>query len=85
MLGHMKTAKPPKNPATETIAAFARAGVSMRAIAKHLGVQPSTVKRWPNCDEGAGNIPSRYHRDLLKLAAEKGALVTSDTLITGIW
>jgi transposase len=74
-----------KNPATVVLSRFAEAGVSARSIAKALGVHPSTVGRWPERNRGAGDIPSLYHRGLLKLAAERGALVTADTLVTGDW
>jgi hypothetical protein len=77
------TTKPAKTPAVETIAAFARAGLSIRAIARRLQVHPSTVLRWQQSDNGAGNVPSRYHRRLLALAAETGAAVTERTLING--
>jgi transposase len=79
----MTTKPAPKTPAVETIAAFARAGLSIRGIARRLKVHPSTVLRWQQSDNGAGNVPSRYHRRLLALAAETGAEVTERTLING--
>lgn len=73
----------PKKPAVETIAAFARAGLSIRALARRLDVQPSTVLRWQQSGAGAGYVPPRYHQALLALAAETGADVTERTLING--
>lgn len=78
------TKKPtPTSPAVETIAAFARAGLSIRALARRLDVQPSTVLRWKQSGAGAGYVPPRYHQRLLALAAETGAAVTERTLING--
>lgn len=74
-----------KNPARVVLQQFQAAGVSIRAIARELDIEPSTVSRWPERNLGAGDIPSRYHRGLLKLAAAHGALVTADTLVTGSW
>ncbi len=81
------TKKPPDkpNPARTVLQAFAERDVSIRAIARELRIEPSTVSRWPERNKGAGDIPSRYHRPLLDLAAKRGALVTADVLITGRW
>lgn len=73
------------NPARIVLQAFAERDVSIRAIARELDIEPSTVSRWPERNKGAGDIPSRYHRPLLDLAAKRGALVTADVLVTGRW
>ena len=75
-----------KTPAEIVIRELRRAGVSMRAIARHLDIAPSTVLRWPKSRAEGGTdglIPSRYHRDLLALARRNGAALSADDLVYG--
>lgn len=74
-----------RSPAEVVIQEFADAGVSIRGLAKRLGVNSSTVSRWraPVPAGCGGTIPSRYHRDLLAIAADVGARLGSDDLVLG--
>lgn len=74
-----------RSPADVVIDELAESGLSIRGLAKRLGVNSSTVSRWraPVPAGCGGTIPARYHRDLLAIAAELGARLGSDDLIHG--
>jgi len=53
----------------------------IRPLARELEVDPTTVVRWRNNDDGL--IPSTYHRQLLELADRNGETLTAEDLIHG--
>jgi len=53
------------------------AELGVRGLARQLGIDPSTVIRWR---QGKGNIPSRYHRQIIELADGK---VSTKELVFG--
>jgi transposase-like protein len=58
----------------------------VRALARLLGKDPSTIHRWRMpADKGglAGRVPSMSQARLLELAQEHGIALTADELIAG--
>lgn len=67
-------------PASRVIAAFK----GVRATARALGLDPSSVARWPAPKEKrglAGRVPSAHQARILQLSDASGLGLTADDLI----
>jgi len=58
----------------KVIKKFGRGGTSL--IADELGLNRSTVSRW-----NGGDIPSKYHKPLLKIAKKNKVKLTASDLV----
>ncbi len=58
----------------KVIKKFGRGGASL--IAAELGLNRSTVSRW-----AGGDIPSKYHKDLLKIAKKNKINLSAGDLV----
>lgn len=69
-------------PAEKVIAAFN----GVRATARALGINSSSVSRWPLPKERRGldgRVPSVHQAKILRLARERGIQITAEDLIHG--
>jgi DNA-binding transcriptional regulator YdaS (Cro superfamily) len=68
------------SPAERVVQAFG----SAHAVARALGLNPSSVVRWrlPREQRGLdGRVPSRHQATILRIARESGLHITADDLI----
>ena len=68
------------SPADKVIAAFK----GVRATARALGLDPSSVARWPkpkNARGLGGKVPSAHQEKILRLSSERALGLTAEDLI----
>jgi hypothetical protein len=53
--------------------------LGIRPLARELGVDPTIVSRWKK----SGLVPSNYHQQVLRIAAEFGRTLTTNDLVYG--
>lgn len=53
----------------------------IRPLARDIDVDPTTIVRWRNSDDGL--VPSQYHVPLLALAKQQERRLTAEELVYG--
>jgi hypothetical protein len=59
--------------------------LGVRPLARNLNISPSTILRWKERGEGErkGEVPSKYHRDIIRLSKMVGGTIDAHVLVYG--